>query len=1050
MSLISCLRIHEFSFTASTNKRKQTLLALLDELVQLREEEQEQEKDINYTSATDKPLSSDDKGVERFQVFDKRIRNLDRKLLALANAVRQLGSSAGLLIAVYHLRARLAQTQYFFRENAAELFDSISHSPNIGTKPYSVRRYKKTRRPAGLSLSNTSNKLWSSDTEHLPQELESLAQDFRLFLGHLNDTSEFIDEAVNDSIMDFEADLLYRASCLREFKGQFQVVAVAQYINDLTEDLGGHLDSVETSLHMFIKVVVPQMRLSQERAAAGLLNLSAVATFFSGVTATTLQRALNPINYQFSFDDHGSPLPDLVNVLWISGLVLSIASAINSQLAYHWRAAMCRSPQNYVPWWAAVWITRTPLIFLAMSVLAFSTGLCAFTYSSSQSPAVSAVVMSFTGVTSFSLLCVGVWFTLERWTLARTKGNTWLLHVLEEYTDKAGNAISAKTAKYAVSWTTKRTRSLTNMLARFLGKTARHVADVIGRMTRAITSIFNSVRATFARELPSTAIVADGLSAGGQKDTESQEGNMETKSPVGKSDIGGGSEYLSVKDRMKQKSFSDAVPKDRQLNINPAAPEIVISCADDTPGNLGLDSGSGDNGAASFEPPERNARFVHIARTSRPRVHSRDPVRSTTTMSERLHRRDLGKPRMDPTRMQSLVSTLRTLGSSQMLDDHATFVKHLQFSPDGRFLATCSCDKTTLIWRVGAEPLDDFAVAHTLVNTSRSGDVEQVAWSPGGDQLLTKQLMTVKVWDTETGVCKKTIVRKRNVRSITWMPKGPGFVSVEWQLSANSVEAKKWVHHADNIRGSGLAIMNADGTVMDDHYLPRLQVWDVAVTPDGVRVVAVASLLSSVDNLKPMKSRNEKRILVYNLQTKSIENQVPLLQEVRDVTLSEQGNYALVSYENQAPPQAWHIDMIGSEQECQLVLAHTYSTKDSVEFAGPSYFGGVNDTFVLCASKSGEIYIWERESGILLHSLKAPDQELTHIAWNHKSPSGFMLASAAHDGIVRIWTTTTRPTVALSPELVETDNPSLGQTQFLRSDIPRMASPAPMGPGFSY
>lgn len=111
-----------------------------------------------------------------------------------------------------------------------------------------------------------------------------------------------------------------------------------------------------------------------------------------------------------------------------------------------------------------------------------------------------------------------------------------------------------------------------------------------------------------------------------------------------------------------------------------------------------------------------------------------------------------------------------------------------------------------------------------------------------------------------------------------------------------------------------------------------------------------------------------------------------------------------------------------------------------MDFAGPSYFGGVNDTFVLAASKGlpdkifeiksnqlligGEIYIWERASGVLLHSVKAPDQEvrslfsdspgewaddpyakLTNIAWNHKSPDGgFMFASAAHDGMVRICT----------------------------------------------
>ncbi|KAG9119474.1 hypothetical protein FRC07_005487 [Ceratobasidium sp. 392] len=439
---------------------------------------------------------------------------------------------------------------------------------------------------------------------------------------------------------------------------------------------------------------------------------------------------------------------------------------------------------------------------------------------------------------------------------------------------------------------------------------------------------------------------------------------------------------------------------------------------------------------------------------------------SPSVMSESRHRRDSSDHQLNLTRMQTLVPMLRTLRFSQILAEHVALVKHLQFSPNGQFLATCSWDKTALIWKVGSGPNAEFEVLHKLVHTSRIGGfVGQVAWSPTGDQLLTKQLKSVKVWDAKTGVCARTIDRKRNVQSITWLPKGSGFVSVEWRMETKSPQGEKRAHYTENIVGSDLVILRADGAVKDDHYLERLQVWDAVVTPDEQRMVAVATLISSATELKPVKSRSEKRILIYNLVTKEIENQVPLLQEVRDVTLTEQGTYALVSYENKAPPQAWRIDMIAREQKYRLVLAHSNDIgknganstdraagrdQHPVDFAGPSYFGGVNDTFVLCASKGGEIYIWERASGILLHSLKAPDQELTNIAWNHKSPSGFMFASAAHDGIVRIWTTTAAPapparSLASSPEPVEVDSPSPGQQEFSRPSSPPMASPGLFG-----
>ncbi|KAJ1301958.1 hypothetical protein OPQ81_000795 [Rhizoctonia solani] len=141
-----------------------------------------------------------------------------------------------------------------------------------------------------------------------------------------------------------------------------------------------------------------------------------------------------------------------------------------------------------------------------------------------------------------------------------------------------------------------------------------------------------------------------------------------------------------------------------------------------------------------------------------------------------------------------------------------------------------------------------------------------------------------------------------------------------------------------------------------------------------------------------------------------IESQGPLLQDVRDIALTTLGNYALVSYENKAPPQTWRIDEVYEHREdepgvrkCQLTISQSestvyfinapayypygdtaYATKSPVDFVGPSFFGGPKDTFVLAASRGGEIYIWERSSGILLHTLVTPsNQEASHASTIH-------------------------------------------------------------------
>ncbi|KAG8757759.1 hypothetical protein FRC11_004295 [Ceratobasidium sp. 423] len=403
---------------------------------------------------------------------------------------------------------------------------------------------------------------------------------------------------------------------------------------------------------------------------------------------------------------------------------------------------------------------------------------------------------------------------------------------------------------------------------------------------------------------------------------------------------------------------------------------------------------------------------------------------SPPVMSDSHHRRDPSEHELVPARIQTYVSVLRTLRSSQLLTEHVALVKNLQFSPDGQFLATSSWDLTVLIWRVGTGPSGE--LTHKLIHKAHvDGFVRQVAWSPNGEQLLTRQIKSIKVWNPKTGICERTIDRKRTVQAITWMPKGSGFVSIEWKMESS--RANKRVYHMDNILGSDLVVVSKDGTQLQEHHLPRLQVWDAAVVPDEERLVAVATLIRTGQGRQPVKSRHEKRILIYNLNTKEIEDQVPLLQDVRYVTLMKEGDYALVSYENKAPPQEWLIGKVLGERKQRLMLAHTCFTKHPVDFAGPSYFGGVRDIFVLAASKSGEIYIWERGCGVLLHSLKATDEELTKIAWNHKSSGGLMFASAEPDGMARICTVSNplaRPPVIGPPSEMLNDTRLTGNKMF--------------------
>ena len=117
--------------------------------------------------------------------------------------------------------------------------------------------------------------------------------------------------------------------------GRFGNPAVKRYLHDLSSDLDEHVANVTSALSLFIETGkslhftqilspalpysnisgIPIIRSAQSSAAENPTNLLTIATFFSSVTATSLQ---------FSFGDTNNPAANAVNALWFSSLVLSI------------------------------------------------------------------------------------------------------------------------------------------------------------------------------------------------------------------------------------------------------------------------------------------------------------------------------------------------------------------------------------------------------------------------------------------------------------------------------------------------------------------------------------------------------------------------------------------------------------------------------------------------------------------------------------------------------------------------------------------------------
>ncbi|KAI0273432.1 WD40 repeat-like protein [Gloeopeniophorella convolvens] len=332
--------------------------------------------------------------------------------------------------------------------------------------------------------------------------------------------------------------------------------------------------------------------------------------------------------------------------------------------------------------------------------------------------------------------------------------------------------------------------------------------------------------------------------------------------------------------------------------------------------------------------------------------------------------------------------------TSTVLEVHTDEVWSLEWSHSGKFLATASKDQSVIIWSVGvSQPAQTPDVSIHLHLQDHPFPVGCLAWSLDDTILLSSCEQFIKMWNTETGICIRTIdAHTETVSALAWVPDGSGFISGSQDRKIN--------------------LWGSDGKQRDSWGITPIRITDLAVTPDFTRLVAVggsakdSTLPTPRGDSAPTASRNggnnptpgasrapEHLMIVYDLATKQPELSVALGGQLTSVKISSDSRYALV---NHAPDEIHLWDLSTGR------LTRKYTGQRQGQHIIRSCFGGVDGNFVVSGSEDGNVYVWHRDRGILLDVLAGHGNgSVNSVAWNPRNMQ--MFASCSDDCSIRLW-----------------------------------------------
>ncbi|MHC4996326.1 MAG: protein kinase domain-containing protein, partial [Planctomycetota bacterium] len=331
------------------------------------------------------------------------------------------------------------------------------------------------------------------------------------------------------------------------------------------------------------------------------------------------------------------------------------------------------------------------------------------------------------------------------------------------------------------------------------------------------------------------------------------------------------------------------------------------------------------------------------------------------------------------------------------LEGHDDLVKSVDWSPDGRYIASGSDDATLRVWDASTGSL-----LHTL--KGHEDNISEVAWSPGGDRLASGSSdRTVKIWNPKTWQPILNLVgHTGGVNSIAWSPDGSqlasagldSFIKVWDAVTGVQTGAFSWPDNSSTI----WIQWSPDGKFLGGFggQSRTLRIWDAQTLqevdlPDLHDTSFHGRFAWSPDSKQLVVSPNDGSLRFYdtipNRLTLTIEGGQSSGRNNVVIRWSPDGKRIAVGYRDKSL-RVWDAT---SGRMLQDLRGHTEPV-DSITWSP--------DGRLLASSNSSAIMVWDTLAPQYDGVITGHDDRVRNVAW---SPDGTRLATASVGEPFQVW-----------------------------------------------